>query len=143
MRSHLADVRWRGLVSAMVFGSLAILAACGPGNAVDVQYHGYSLAPSRSAITTGAITFNLNNQDGQVLHEFVVVQTDLPADRLPLGADSRVDESQLKIVARSNKVDVGQAGTLSASLPPGHYVLMCNIVGHYQLGMHTDFVVTP
>jgi hypothetical protein len=28
-------------------------------------------------------------------------------------------------------------------LAPGHYVLMCNIVGHYGLSMHADFTVTP
>jgi uncharacterized cupredoxin-like copper-binding protein len=27
------------------------------------------------------------------------------------------------------------------SLAPGHYVLICNIAGHYQLGMHTSLTV--
>jgi uncharacterized cupredoxin-like copper-binding protein len=133
----------RRLRLAAVLCLLAFLAACGAGNAVNVQYHGYRIAPSPASIKTGDVTFNLNNQDGQVLHEFVVAQTDLPADKLPLGSDAKVDETQLKIVARGSKLDVGQSGTLTANLPPGHYVLLCNIVGHYQLGMHADFTVTP
>jgi uncharacterized cupredoxin-like copper-binding protein len=26
-------------------------------------------------------------------------------------------------------------------LPAGHYVLICNIDGHYRAGMHADFTV--
>jgi uncharacterized cupredoxin-like copper-binding protein len=65
------------------------------------------------------------------------------SDKLPLGADSKVDETDLKIVNRVDKIDVGQSSALTADLAPGHYVLMCNIVGHYQLGMHADFTVAP
>ena len=68
---------------------------------------------------TGDIVFNLNNQDGQVLHEFLVVQSDLPADKLPLGADSQVNETGLKIVNRVDKIDVGQSSILTANLAPG------------------------
>ncbi len=122
---------------------LALAAACGSANSVGIQYHGYSFTPSPTSFKAGAVTFNLDNKDGQVLHEFVVVQTDLPADKLPLGPDGKVDESGLKIVGRASQIDVGQTGALTVNLAPGHYVLMCNIVGHYQLGMHADFTVTP
>jgi uncharacterized cupredoxin-like copper-binding protein len=138
----LAGLTRRGLRGAILFSALALLAACGPGNRVDIQYHGYTIQPSRGALPAGDIVFNITNQDGQVLHQLLVVQTDAPADKLPLGADNKVDETGLKIVARVDKVDVGQTSTLTAHLAPGHYVLLCNLVGHYQLGMRADLNVT-
>lgn len=121
----------------------ALLAGCGPANSVDVSFQAYSIVPNHTSIKTGTITFNVKNDAGQVLHQFIVVKSDTPANQLPLGADGKVDESQLTILGRLDKVDVGQSGTLSVALVPGHYVLFCNVVGHYQLGMHTDFSVTP
>ena len=133
----------RGLRAAAWLLALAFMAACGPANGVDIKYTGYTLQPSRTTMKAGDIVFNINNQNGQVQHEFLVVQTDVPAGQFGLGADAKVDETGLKIVGQVAKIDLGQTGTLSAHLAPGHYVLMCNIVGHYQLGMHADFNVTP
>jgi uncharacterized cupredoxin-like copper-binding protein len=143
MRSFLAGPARHWLAAGFAVFLLALLAACGPANVVNVQYKAYSIVLNRATMKTGDIIFNLANTDGQVLHQFVIVQTDLPADKLPLGADSKVNETGLKIVNRVDKIDVGQASALTANLAPGHYVLMCNIVGHYQLGMHADFTVAP
>jgi len=143
MRAFWAGLTRHGLRAGFALFWLALLAACGSANAVGIQYKGYSIVLDHATKKTGDIVFNLDNKDGQVLHQFVVVQTDQPADKLPLGADSKVDETGLKIVNRVDKIDVGQSSTLTANLAPGHYVLMCNIVGHYQLGMHADFTVAP
>jgi uncharacterized cupredoxin-like copper-binding protein len=35
----------------------------------------------------------------------------------------------------------GSTKRLSLKLAPGHYVLICNRPGHYEMGMHTSFVV--
>jgi len=133
--------RW--LATTLAGAALALLAGCGPGNQISIQYNGYSIQASRPGARAGDVVFNIANQNGQVLHELLVVQTATPAGQLPLGTGSTVDESQLNVVARVDKVDVGQTATLTAHLAPGHYVLLCNIVGHYQLGMHTDFLVGP
>src|SRR2546425_1192379 len=37
----------------------------------------------------------------------------------------------------------GQTKPLVITLLPGHYALMCNLPGHYRMGMHQDFTVTP
>ena len=143
MRSLRSALAGCGLQVGLIIWSCTLLAGCGSANVVDVKFNGFAIVSDRSSIKTGSVVFQLTNKDGQVLHQFIIVQTDLPADKLPLGADARADTSALTIVSSLDKLDVGQSASLTANLAPGHYVLMCNIVGHYQLGMHTDFTVTP
>ena len=38
-------------------------------------------------------------------------------------------------------LDIGDRGTLRVHLTAGHYVLYCNMDGHYQAGMSTEFTV--
>ena len=90
----------RGRLAAGLLLVVALLAACGPGNSVNIQYKGFAIQASRTSAKAGEIVFNLSNQEGQVLHQFLIVQTDVTADKLPLGADAKVDETGLKIVGR-------------------------------------------
>ena len=41
------------------------------------------------------------------------------------------------------QVGQGQGADLALKLPAGHYMLICNLPGHYKVGMHTAFTVTP
>ena len=38
-------------------------------------------------------------------------------------------------------IAAGRVTTLSADLQPGHYVIICNVAGHYQLGMRVALTV--
>lgn len=90
----------------------------------------------------GAVTFNLNN-GGTTIHEFVILQTDLAADKLPLGADgTTVDEAGapgITLVAEVEDIAAGATPNLEASMPAGHYVLICNLPAHYTSGMRAEF----
>jgi uncharacterized cupredoxin-like copper-binding protein len=118
-------------------------AAAGAGiSATEVDF-GIQLSASSAA--AGPITFNIQNT-GEQTHEFVVVKTDLAADKLPMDGDSpEVDEdaSSLTAVDEVEDIAAGTSGKLDVTLQPGHYVVFCNVPGHYQLGMHTDFTVNP
>jgi uncharacterized cupredoxin-like copper-binding protein len=67
----------------------------------------------------------------------------LPADKLVVGSDDRVDEESMTSMGEVSELDAGKNGTLTVSLAAGHYVLICNIAGHYRQGMHVDFTVNP
>ncbi len=32
---------------------------------------------------------------------------------------------------------------LTIDLPSGHYAVVCNLAGHYRMGMHQDLWATP
>ena len=124
------------------------LAACtrspapAPGHAVDVSLRDFRITPSRHAATSGVLTFRIQNH-APATHEFVVFRTDLPPARLPIGSDGlSVDESVLRDVAEISEVQSGTSETLSVALRPGHYVLICNLEGHYLGGMQGALDVT-
>ena len=56
-------------------------------------------------------------------------------------ATNRLDEETLVSMGEQGEYAPGSPGGVTVDLPPGHYVVMCNIAGHYKNGMHADFEV--
>jgi uncharacterized cupredoxin-like copper-binding protein len=103
----------------------------------------YSVTPNPATANAGDVTFNVTNAATDQQHEFVVIKSDLAADKLPVGSDSTVEEDAVTVVDEVAEMDPGKTGTLTVNLAAGNYVLICNRPGHYQAGMHTAFTVTP
>jgi uncharacterized cupredoxin-like copper-binding protein len=113
------------------------------GASIDVTLNSFSLTPSAGSAPAGAVTFNVSNASTTDAHEFVVAQTDLAADQLPVGDDGTVDEGGVTVIDELEEMEPGGSGTLDTDLAAGHYVLFCNVPTHYQQGMHADFTVNP
>ena len=125
---------------AILFLLVPVLAACGPKK-IDVSMTSYAIAPSADTMKAGDVTFHVTNNASDQVHEFVVVQTDLAADQLPLDANGDVSEDGITVVDEVEDVEQGASQDLSVNLTAGHYVLMCNLPGHFKQGMHVDFTV--
>lgn len=121
----------------------AVLAACGGPATVNVTMTDYEMGLSADSVPAGEVTFKIENASDITVHEFVVVQSDLLATEIPVGEDLLVDESLFTPVDEVEDIPAGEKAELTVTLTPGHYVLLCNIAGHYKLGMHADFTVTP
>ena len=81
---------------------------------------------------------------GRAPHEFIVVRTNRAPDKLPLQRDGlTVDEEGPGVapVDEAEGLDIADRRTLLLDLAPGHYVLFCNMEGHYLGGMHAAFTV--
>ena len=101
-------------------------------------------APARP-IHAGTIDLVLDNR-GPTVHELVLARTTLDADDLPIGKDGlSVSETsaRVRIVDEIEEVQLGDTAVLHVRLEPGHYVLFCNLEGHYLGGMHADLEVVP
>jgi uncharacterized cupredoxin-like copper-binding protein len=129
-----------------------LLAACGgPPSApatnapatVGVQLNSFSVTPSITTVKAGRVTFNITNIATEDAHEFVLINTDLPPDKLPVGGDKMVDEKTLTVVTQLAGIDPGKTGQVIANLSAGQYVLICNRPDHYNQGMHAAFTVAP
>lgn len=105
----------------------------------------FAITPSTTTAKAGLIDFAISNT-GPSPHEFLIFQSDLAPDKFPVGADGRVDEAAdgiTKVFDSGTNVDVNGSKTFSTALPPGKYVLVCNLPGgHYTGGMHTAFTVS-
>ena len=119
----------------------ATTAAPAGGAVVEVSLTEFSLTPAvDAAAAADGITFQVSN-DGVVTHEFVVIRSDAAPDALPLAAGV-VDESQVEVMGRIDQwPGEGETREATFSLTPGRYLLICNLVTHYQLGMTAAFSV--
>jgi hypothetical protein len=145
--------RTRGRASAWiaVLGAVAfVMSGCSnkssgasfPSGTIVVTEKDYSIAVDPDSSSSGSVTFGVQN-DGPATHEFVVFKTDLAEDALPVGDDGDVDEEGQGVTHIDEKEDIaaGSTTTLAVNLEPGKYALICNLPGHYKLGMHTSFTV--
>lgn len=96
-------------------------------------------------IAAGPVTFTVTNE-GVKKHEFVVLRTDTPASKFRIvsfeGEKDRIDEdADGTNVGETGDMEAGTTATLTMDLKPGHYALVCNLAGHYRMGMFADFQV--
>jgi uncharacterized cupredoxin-like copper-binding protein len=94
----------------------------------------------RTSVSEGPVTFVVKN-NGAVIHEFDVIRTDLPQDKLPADPNQPGKVDETGNVGETGEINPGESQTFTVTLPAGHYVIMCNEAGHYAAGMHLDFTV--
>ena len=116
--------------------------AAPPPAAVNATLTEFKVDTNSDKAASGSVTFTIKN-DGTVVHEFVVLKTDLASDKLPTTADGKVDEesSELSGVDEVEDIAPGTTETLTVDLPAGHYVVVCNLPGHYAGGMRSSLEV--
>ncbi|MBI4631827.1 MAG: cupredoxin domain-containing protein [Chloroflexi bacterium] len=130
-------------VVVLVLAALS-LSACG-SNAIDLILTNHKVTPSAASAKAGDITFNIKNGSTDLIHEIVLIKSDLAIDKLPLRADGsgRVDETKVDIKGAKEDIPPGKSETLTVNLAAGRYYLVCNVDDHYAKKMYIEFTVTP
>jgi uncharacterized cupredoxin-like copper-binding protein len=125
--------------------SAAPASAAAPGSAaagaITAKLSEFKIELSATSAKAGSVTLQTTNA-GAVVHEFVVLKTDLAADKLPVDASAgevKEDDPSLTLVDEIEDIAVGSSPSLTVDLPAGHYVVICNVSGHYTGGMRVDF----
>ncbi len=109
------------------------------GTEITATVKDFAIALSPSDAAAGEVKFIITN-DGPSTHEFVVISTDLADDALPV-TDGLVSEDGVEVTGEAEDIASGASPSLVLSLDAGQYVIICNIVGHYEAGMHTSLTV--
>jgi uncharacterized cupredoxin-like copper-binding protein len=133
-----------GLVLAVLVGAPIASAQILKTTVIIAVVKEWKISTNTQNHVAGPITFYLDNQ-GNIDHEFVIIQTDTLAKDLVAKVDPatmRLDEELLTSPGEYGDLAAGVTGVVTIDLPAGHYVLMCNIADHYQLGMYADLEVT-
>ncbi len=109
-----------------------------------------TLRLSPATAPAGDVTFVVKN-NGTIVHEAVVLKTDVPFDQLPItyGGDPPVPVatgankvSEDANIGETGDPDLKPGGTRTftiKNMTPGHYVVVCNIANHYGMGMRAAF----
>ena len=142
-------------------GGVAIASSAPPSNApIDValidskvRTARCQLAPFVDSAPAGDVTFRVKNL-GTIEHEMIVLKTDTPFDQLPVTdagdppapvsppAPTRSTKPTTSARPATPTSNPARPGPSPSTLTPGKYVLVCNLAGHYQMGMRAPFTVT-
>ena len=110
---------------------------------IDTSKATMGMKVSRASAPAGVITFKVTNTSKEMIHEMIVMALQNPDKPLPyIDNESRVDEDKAGDKGEVSELDPGKSGSLTVSLKPGKYLLICNVTGHYAAGMWTEFDVT-
>lgn len=130
-------------VGSAVSGS-ATAVASGQETEITATEKDFSITLGTKTTSGHKVEFKIHN-DGPTVHEFVVFKTDLAEDKLPLDSDgTKVQEDAPSVTHIDEEENVASGGDARLdidNLASGHYVIICNIAGHYQLGMHASLTV--
>jgi uncharacterized cupredoxin-like copper-binding protein len=113
------------------------------GTAVNVLLEDFEVRQEATVVPAGTVSFLVRNQ-GPTTHELIVVRTDRAPGKLPLQRDGlTVDEEGegIDFLDEVEGLDIDDRQTLVLDLAPGHYVLYCNLEGHYLGGMYEALIV--
>jgi uncharacterized cupredoxin-like copper-binding protein len=98
---------------------------------------------SPGVVHAGPVLFKVKNDSTNLVHEFLVVKTDLGPGAFPMKENgAKVDEDKLKGIRELGDLTPGTSGQLKMTLKPGRYVLFCNQPGHFTAGMVASLTVT-
>ena len=111
------------------------------GSQVVAELADYKITVNVPSVKAGKIKLGVRNI-ANMEHSFEVLKTDLAHDKLPVdGASAKAREDGK--VGNIPSIAAGKSAAVTLDLAAGKYVFICNIAGHYQLGMHTGFTVDP
>ncbi len=143
--------RTLSVVPLALFGSTAVGLAMSPA-VVHVDLMDPSSGPAvksmmikadRQSVKAGPVEFLVSNDSKTLVHEMIVVSVRDPNTPLPYDSkNSTVIESKIKDLGEASDLPPGTKKTLTLTLKPGKYILICNQPDHYKSGMRTSLTVT-
>lgn len=130
------------IIAAAVLLTSACAAAPSDTGEVPTLYldlSDFKIVADHATVSAGRVVFGIRNH-ASMLHELKVIKTDLDPDKLPIdGAVAKAKEDGK--AGELLNISAGASRKLVLELTPGNYVLICNIAGHYQLGMRVALAV--
>jgi uncharacterized cupredoxin-like copper-binding protein len=130
----------------------AVLSSCSAGKTAwsgapaaqkTVVAKDFKLTLSSAVWPAGDVRVVFENR-GPDTHELLMFAADGMADAMPMRLDAlTVDEDSARLhnVIDETGTPAGGSQTVTVHLSPGHYVILCNMSGHYMAGMREDVTV--
>ncbi len=124
-----------------------LFVACAGGGPADapagtqlvLEMRDYTITAGVTTIKAGQTKIGVRNFATQA-HSLEILKTDLAPDKLPID-QAKGQAIEAGKVGGLDTIPAGSSKALTLDLSPGHYVVICNVAGHYQLGMRTEITV--
>jgi uncharacterized cupredoxin-like copper-binding protein len=113
------------------------------GTPVNVLLDDFKVKKDAAVVPAGTVSFRVRNQ-GPTTHEVIVVRTDRAPDKLPLQPDGLTVNEEgpgVELLDEVEGLDIDDRQTMVLNMSSGHYVLYCNLEGHYLGGMYAALTV--
>lgn len=130
-------------ILVVLAAALVVSTACGGAPesteqpTLSVELTDFAVKADPGTVKAGRVVFAVRNR-ASMIHDLVVIRTDLAPNALPIDGGKAKEDGKVGQVAN---LSAGISRKLVLELPAGHYVLICNVAGHYQLGMRTALTV--
>jgi uncharacterized cupredoxin-like copper-binding protein len=133
-----------GHYSLGMHAAFEVLPPATAANNVNATVADFQITLDKTSASAGVVAVHVSGK-GPSQHELVAFKTDLAPDALPVDpATSKMDEANPAVEhfsPEAEKIDAGGLKSINLNLPAGKYVFICNVPGHYKLGMHAAFTV--
>ena len=129
------------VVAAIAVGASLIGAVtASSATRVNVTEREYKVKPSRTKAPAGKVKFVVTNK-GDLVHELEVVKWSRDPGEIPVKQNKASFDEDLEM-GEVEDIEPGETKRFTVNLKRGRYVLLCNVVGHYELGQYRGFRVT-
>ncbi len=125
---------------------LLVFSACSSapvatGGQITVSLSDHTVQLLQTSVPSGPVTMTVKNI-GSIVHSLTVLRTDLDHDMIPPDArDQAKAEERGKVGGTTEPLKPGQSVQIKLDMRAGKYVLICNELAHYQIGMHGPLTV--
>jgi uncharacterized cupredoxin-like copper-binding protein len=100
----------------------------------------YRLVAKPGTAKAGEVALVVRNK-GKITHEFILLRTNTKAAKLKPRAEEPDKVVEPGFLLELEDVEPKDRVTVVTNMKKGHYVLLCNIEGHYADGMRADLTL--
>lgn len=137
----------------LVFNQFAIAQTESSEERITLVLKDFDVHPNTMQGKAGRLTLEAVNE-GMSIHELVILKTDLNPSALPRKEATphqgivteylvNEDDARITTIDEIEEFPAGTSQKKTVVLDPGHYVLFCNIPGHYDKGMYASLHIVP
>lgn len=109
----------------------------------DQKGKAMTITLSQATAKAGPVSFQVTNASKNLVHEFLIAPWSGEITSLPYDAkEQAVEESKIRDLQGVEDMPADTRATILLNLPAGKYVVFCNQIGHYKMGMAAAFTVT-
>jgi len=96
------------------------------------------------SVAEGKVTFKVKNSSKFFEHEMLVIKVKNFHEALPYSDKKvRIIEDDVLDYGEVSELAPGSTGSVELNLKAGKCLLLCNVAGHFEMGMSTKLIVTP